>query len=81
MFGVSNDSIGLIRTLAYAGLLFGLAYTILKWILGIKSKICLINSLPGPTSFSTLLGNIPFEVVKHVGGNFEDAKDLYHSEY
>jgi hypothetical protein len=51
-----------------------------KWLQGIRCKMRLIELLPGPTSFSFLLGNIPLEIVGHIGANFEDSKDLYHSE-
>lgn len=76
-----NESISLIRCLAYFSTVSFLLFIFLKWINGVREKIALIDSLPGPTSFSTLLGNIPLEIVRHVGGNFEDAKDLYYSKY
>ena len=77
----ANDSISLIRCLAYFSTVAFLLFIFFKWINGVKGKIALIDSLPGPTSFSSLLGNIPLEIVRHVGSNFEDAKDLYYSKY
>ena len=46
-----------------------------------QRKSALIEKIPGPAKFSTLLGNIPIEIVKHVGSSFESSKDLYQSEF
>lgn len=76
---VINDSIEVIRLSVYLSLSFLVIYSLMKWINGIRGKIALIDSLPGPTSFSCLLGNIPFEILTHVGSSFEDSKDLYYN--
>lgn len=47
-----------------------------KW----RRRSELIEMIPGPAKFSTLLGNIPFDIVKHVGSSFENSRDFYQSE-
>jgi len=74
-------SIGSVRFVTYLSVVSFVLFTLIKWLSGIREKIALIDSLPGPTSFSTLLGNIPFEIMRRVGSNFEDSKDFYYSEY
>ncbi|KAI1303704.1 Cytochrome P450 4c3 [Halotydeus destructor] len=38
-----------------------------------------IDKIPGPAKFSFLLGNIPMDIIKYVGAEYEKSKDLYYS--
>ncbi|RWS04295.1 cytochrome P450 monooxygenase-like protein, partial [Dinothrombium tinctorium] len=74
----SIDSLTLFRLVAYSSLLLFLYKILAKKVLHLKRKIELIDRIPGPKSFSPLLGNIPFEVIKHVGSDFDKSKDMFY---
>jgi hypothetical protein len=64
----------------WSGFIFTFCYLI-HCFLKYRRKSAMIEMIPGPAKFSTLLGNIPLEIVKHVGGSFEESKDLYQSKF
>lgn len=70
----------LIRFLILSGIVaFGIKILIRK-LVDTRKKVELIDRIPGPTSFNFLLGNIPLEIIKYVGADYEASKDMYLSK-
>lgn len=70
----------LIRFLILSGIVaFGIKILIRK-LIDTRKKVELIDRIPGPTSFNFLLGNIPLEIIKYVGADYEASKDMYLSK-
>lgn len=59
--------------------LLGYVY-LFKKIEKIKRRNALIDKLPGPPSFNLVMGNLPIEVLKYVGADYEASKHLYSSK-
>ena len=69
-----------LRTLLLLSASVWLLNFVLNFLKSLYNKVQLINKLPGPR-VNPFLGNIPLEVVKHIGSNFDSSKDLYYSKY
>ena len=71
----------LVRLLIWSGVVAVALKFLVKFALETKRKVKLINKIPGPKSFNPLLGNIPLDIVKYVGADYEASKDMYLSEF
>lgn len=47
----------------------------------IRQRNALIDKLPGPPPFNPVMGNLPMEVLKYVGSDYEASKHLYSSKF
>lgn len=71
----------LVRLLIWSGVVAVALKFLVKFVLETRRKIELIDKIPGPKSFNPLLGNIPLDIVKYVGADYEASKDMYLSEF
>lgn len=71
----------IVRLLIWSGVVAVALKYLVKFVLETRRKIELIDKIPGPKSFNPLLGNIPLDIVKYVGADYEASKDMYLSEF
>lgn len=73
----------ILRYLLLTGILALGLKILIKKAFEIRQKVQLIDKIPGPKSFNFLLGNIPLEIIKYVGADYEASKGkkLVHSSF
>lgn len=75
------DIINLSRlSIAFGVILFTISL-IVRQIRQFLHRRALIDQIPGPTRFSSLFGNVPAEILKYIGSEFDESKDLYYSKF
>lgn len=71
----------LVRLLIWSGVVAIALKFLVKFALETRRRVELIDKVPGPKSFNPLLGNIPLDIVKYVGADYEAVKDMYLSKF
>lgn len=74
------DLIFLARLLGVVLITAALVFLLVRKIRAWRLRNAIIEKIPGPSVFSALLGNIPFEIVGYIGSEFEQTKDFYYSK-
>ncbi|XP_053202706.1 cytochrome P450 4C1-like [Panonychus citri] len=74
----SSFYIILIRIILTCLLCFIGYYYLYKKAQSMRRRNQMIDKLPGPKSFNPLMGNLPIEILKYIGADYEASKDLYY---
>ncbi|NP_001310069.1 cytochrome P450 4C1-like [Tetranychus urticae] len=53
-------------------------YYLYKKAQAMRRRNQMVDKLPGPKSFNPLMGNLPIEILKYIGADYEASKDLYY---